>query len=198
MIGIYQIRNTINNKKYIGKSIHIEKRTKQHFQALRSGRHLNQRLQKEFDYYGKNSFVVDVLRECHRDLLERYESIYCYNADAWNPNKGYNIEPMWDFRHISLLEAEEIKNNFLESLFSKNEAIIKQKGRLKIQVETIVQKMNMSVNDVMVILKSINEKDCIKYKCQLEIIRDETSKKFLKIMTEKYMLEVQKSYTIAL
>lgn len=38
MSGIYQIYNPITNKRYIGSSIHIEQRFKEHIRNLKSGR----------------------------------------------------------------------------------------------------------------------------------------------------------------
>lgn len=51
-IGIYQIQNKINGKIYIGQSIDIEKRLKQHLRYLRKSQHYNSHFQNAFDKYG--------------------------------------------------------------------------------------------------------------------------------------------------
>ena len=45
MIGIYAIRNTQNGKMYIGESIDIEKRWKNHQEDLDNGNHHSYKLQ---------------------------------------------------------------------------------------------------------------------------------------------------------
>lgn len=45
MSGVYQIYNTINGKRYIGSSIHIEQRFKEHLRNLRANKHANAHLQ---------------------------------------------------------------------------------------------------------------------------------------------------------
>ena len=54
-IGIYQIQNKINGKIYIGQSIDIEKRLKQHLRYLRKSQHYNSHFQNAFDKYGENA-----------------------------------------------------------------------------------------------------------------------------------------------
>lgn len=45
MSGIYQIYNPINNKRYIGSSINVERRLKEHLRNLEKNRHCNDHLQ---------------------------------------------------------------------------------------------------------------------------------------------------------
>lgn len=42
MSGIYQIYNPINNKRYIGSSINVERRLKEHLRNLEKNRHLSE------------------------------------------------------------------------------------------------------------------------------------------------------------
>ena len=46
MIGIYKIENKVNGKVYIGQSIDIEKRWKEHISCLNNRTHHNDYLQK--------------------------------------------------------------------------------------------------------------------------------------------------------
>lgn len=45
MSGVYQIYNTETNKRYIGSSIDVERRLKEHLRNLKANRHCNQHLQ---------------------------------------------------------------------------------------------------------------------------------------------------------
>ncbi len=47
MAGVYQIYNKETNKRYIGSSINIERRLKEHKRNLKANRHPNQHLQRE-------------------------------------------------------------------------------------------------------------------------------------------------------
>lgn len=57
MSGVYQIYNTVNGKRYIGSSIHIEQRFKEHLRNLRANKHVNAHLQSAWNKYGEHSFV---------------------------------------------------------------------------------------------------------------------------------------------
>ena len=61
MIGIYAIRNTKNGKMYIGESIDIEKRWKNHQEHLYNGNHHSYKLQSEWDKSRNNQFRFFVL-----------------------------------------------------------------------------------------------------------------------------------------
>lgn len=41
MSGVYQIYNPINNKRYIGSSINVERRLKEHLRNLKKNTHCN-------------------------------------------------------------------------------------------------------------------------------------------------------------
>ena len=56
MIGIYAIRNTQNSKMYIGESIDIEKRWKNHQEDLNNGNYHSYKLQSEWDKSRNNQF----------------------------------------------------------------------------------------------------------------------------------------------
>lgn len=63
MKGIYQIRNVVTGKCYIGSSKHIEQRWEEHRTELSLGRHVTRPLQNAWDKYGETSFVFEVLQE---------------------------------------------------------------------------------------------------------------------------------------
>lgn len=59
--GIYRIRNTSNSQVYIGSTNNFEKRKKQHFSELAQKRHINKKLQSEFNQYGADKFVFEIV-----------------------------------------------------------------------------------------------------------------------------------------
>ena len=86
MIGIYKITNLINEKVYIGQSIHIERRWQEHCQP--SSRSL---IGKAIQKYGKEHFTFQVLEECAEEQLDELEERYISEYNSVVPN-GYNIE----------------------------------------------------------------------------------------------------------
>jgi len=92
MIGIYIIKNDINNKVYIGQSIDIEKRVKEHFWksfSEKSGT-FNSILHQAIRKYGKEHFTWEVLQECSVEEIDQLEQEYIQRYNCITPN-GYNI-----------------------------------------------------------------------------------------------------------
>lgn len=95
--GIYCIRNIINNKVYIGKSINLLKRKTSHFSNLKQNKHKNFKLQGSINKYGIDKFIFEILEYCdNKDIdLKEIEYINKYNSSI----KGYNIHS--DIQHHS-------------------------------------------------------------------------------------------------
>lgn len=84
--GIYQIRNVLNDKIYIGSSKNIKLRKNMHLSELRRSVHGNPHLQRSFNKYGENSFIFETLFTCSEKDLIRLEQ---YHIDNYKPE--YNI-----------------------------------------------------------------------------------------------------------
>ena len=63
MTGIYEIRCTVNGKRYIGSSATIDLRFISHRSALRCGRHHNRPLQSAYQKYGADAFEFVIVEE---------------------------------------------------------------------------------------------------------------------------------------
>lgn len=86
MIGIYKITNKINGKSYIGQSIDINKRWKEHKNTSSSSN--NNDLYKDFEKYGINNFTFEVLEECTRQNLDIKEIYWISQFNTYY--NGYN------------------------------------------------------------------------------------------------------------
>lgn len=91
MSGIYQIYNPITNKRYIGSSIHIEQRFKEHIRNLKSGRHCNQHLQNAWNKYG-DQLRFEILEYCEPEYLIETEQYYIDYYNSADRRYGYNID----------------------------------------------------------------------------------------------------------
>lgn len=84
--GIYQIKNLVDGKIYVGSSSIIQKRKTQHYLNLRKGTHPNQKLQNAWNKYGENNFEFSIVEKCEiHDLLYR-EQFYISSLSPY-----YNI-----------------------------------------------------------------------------------------------------------
>lgn len=100
MAVVYQIRNTVNNKVYIGSTINVASRKKNHFYRLRKGIHPNKNLQKDWNNYDEKCFVFEILEDlgkakkdkliaCEQKHLDKVFGISCYNIAPNAEHYGY-------------------------------------------------------------------------------------------------------------
>lgn len=91
MIGIYKITNLINNKVYIGQSIDIEKRLKDHINGLNNHYGHNSHFQNAWDKYGEDNFKFEILEEVYNcNLLNEREIYYISYFKSNLSEYGYN------------------------------------------------------------------------------------------------------------
>lgn len=112
MSGVYQIYNTVNGKRYIGSSIHIEQRFKEHLRNLRANKHANAHLQSAWNKYGEHSFVLEEIELCEPDQCLKVEQEYIDYYHAADRKFGYNIDPYAD--HAGNTLSEETRKKISE------------------------------------------------------------------------------------
>lgn len=98
--GIYKITNKILNKSYIGKSIHIEERWKQHL----SGRG-SLELYKDFVYYGKENFIFEIIEVCKKNELTQKEKYWISHYNTFL--NGYNLNDGGDNSHFAIAKTKK-------------------------------------------------------------------------------------------
>lgn len=98
MIGIYGIKNKINNKIYVGQSMDINKRFSKHIRELRKQKHYNKHLQRSFNKYLECQFELIILEECKSSELGFKEQEWIYKHDK---SELYNT-----FYHIQFLQGD--------------------------------------------------------------------------------------------
>jgi len=90
---IYMIKNIVNGKIYIGKSIHVKTRFSLHRNALRKNQHYNLYLQAAWNKYGEDNFLFLILEKCASIYLSQKEVYWINKFFSLDKNFGYNIEP---------------------------------------------------------------------------------------------------------
>jgi group I intron endonuclease len=123
IVGVYQIVNKVNGKKYIGSSVNIKARWRTHKHCLRHGNHCARHLQSAWDKYGEQSFAFEIVEECPEDLLYAVEEKYIHQWDTCNPDCGYNNEDIADGRRLvtaaTRRKLSEVKKGFRHTEQSK-------------------------------------------------------------------------------
>lgn len=90
-VGVYAVKNTKNNKRYIGSSSDLSVRKSNHFCKLRDTNHYNTYLQEDYNLYGKENFIFEVLEYCKKEELIEREQYWMDKFQSYNREFGYNI-----------------------------------------------------------------------------------------------------------
>lgn len=153
MIGIYSITNIVNNKIYIGQSVDVKHRIRNHKWALKHNRHNNDHLQKSFNKYGESCFVFGVVCECEECNLDDMERFYIKQYNCTNPNYGYNNETGGNInKHWSeelRTKMKEIRGGELSGMYGKKhseetKAIMREKALGRVLSEETKAKLSES------------------------------------------------------
>lgn len=121
MVGIYRIKNQINGKCYIGQSVNIERRWREHRNYSSQNSHYP--LYKDFRKFGLENFCFEVVEECsvselnakEEEWIQKENSFYC----------GYNQTLGSSYPHFQKLSKENLEeiSNLLKNTIKTNEEI---------------------------------------------------------------------------
>ena len=113
IIGVYYICNNFTGQYYIGQTIDINRRRKEHLNDLRKNKHENAHLQHSYNKYGEKYFTFKIIIQCSKDKLNFYEKYYIQLYDSekngFNMNEGGQTTTGYRF-------TEEVKQKISNSL----------------------------------------------------------------------------------
>lgn len=89
--GVYQIRNTLNGKIYLGGTVNLLRRYAKHFRDLCAQKHHSQRFQRAWLKYGESAFVFEVLEVTTREKVQGKEQYWLDTLQPYLKDQGYNI-----------------------------------------------------------------------------------------------------------
>ena len=141
--AVYAIVCTENNKKYIGKTLFLTRREKDHFKMLQNNIHTNKLLQQDYNLYGQSSFQFTILEDyiLEEDLLMQ--------ETAWmNYFGGIESDSIYNMTDCTT------SNNYVRQKISKSNSNKKRN-------EQICEKFSIVKNNLMKSEKGDNIKNQI-------------------------------------
>lgn len=177
MACIYQIKNIVNNKIYIGstqkENSHLRKH--EHFCKLNGNYHNNKHLQSSWNKYGKENFIFEIIE----DLVFPVEYEYIMSRELYFIkilNPSYNVARETKGGKLGRVISEEQKEH-LRNLNTGRKVSDETKAKIKLarskQVITKEHKRNISLST-----KGISKN---KGRKQSEEQKENTSKKVLEL-----------------
>lgn len=114
MIGIYKFTNKINGKSYIGQSINLEKRKKEHEHNCFNPNYCNydSKFYRALRKYGLENFDYEVLENCTKEQLNEREVYWIFYFNSYQD--GYN----------STLGGEDNPSNHEEIVRKRTEKLL--------------------------------------------------------------------------
>lgn len=97
--GVFMVKNKSNGKVLLGSSLNLEGPLNKHRFTLKIGSHLNKELQKDWDEFGPDNFVFEILEEVQvqdnpnfnlQDELTLLEQIWLEKLQPFG-ERGYNL-----------------------------------------------------------------------------------------------------------
>lgn len=128
--GVYEIVNTITGDFYIGSTVDLEKRKKEHFYKSTWRQNQNKPLYKDMKQYGKNNFLFKTIWLCEPYELKKYEqaAIEKYKP-KYNVKAAYIEMSKEEYRKQWYKENADSIKQYNKQYYKENADDIKQKKR---------------------------------------------------------------------
>lgn len=179
--GVYQIRNVISGKVYIGSTqISFNKRKYQHFRLLRANKHHSISLQRAWNKHGEISFIFEILEECAASYCIEREQYYLDNAKPFyninicaSSRKGVKIT---DLVCLEKMRKAGDKGRQNLTLDGRKRISIANKGpKSKEHIKKVADKQKKAVIQLSKYGKKIAEYESAKEACKTNNWKDYTS-----------------------
>jgi group I intron endonuclease len=92
MYVLYEIRNTVNEKRYIGCTQKWQDRKQEHIRTLSQNTHHNSYLQRAWNKYGSDKFIFSIIEnvDTTEQMFNREIELIAENSNLYNIAKGGN------------------------------------------------------------------------------------------------------------
>jgi group I intron endonuclease len=111
--GVFQIRNTVNEKVFVGSNTNLSGIFNRHEFQLKADGHPNKKLQSDWNEFGAEKFAFEVLEEVEprdnpnydlRADLEFYENIWLEKLEPYG-ERGYNEKKITRDERLKMIAA---------------------------------------------------------------------------------------------
>ena len=143
---IYIIRNTINNKVYIGQTrTSVNQRWSEH---LRHARYGDQVINRAMRKYGIDKFYIETLEICEVLELDKREMYYIDLYDSTDKSKGYNVSIGGNTPRFKrkVLSINELVNLYVNEKFTL-EGIAKKYNVSRYIISTELKNAGVTLRD---------------------------------------------------
>lgn len=144
--GIYKILNLVNNKVYIGSSIHLARRCSEHIVRYTSPNNkepVNKYLKRAFNKYGADNFEFHAIEYCDLEKLIEREQYYMDLYNSYNRKYGYNLRTKADSNR-DYRPSEETKRKISISNLGQTRSE-ETREKLRNRIITNETRANMSI-----------------------------------------------------
>jgi hypothetical protein len=109
--GVFQIRNTLNEKVFVGSSTNVPGTFNRHEFQLKAGGHPNKKLQADWNELGAEKFAFEVLEEIKPQEIPNYDlkADLVFFEDLWLEKlapygeRGYNEKKMTSVERLKMI-----------------------------------------------------------------------------------------------
>lgn len=138
--GIYKIENLINGHCYIGQSINIEERWREHRKSINNTEDWSRSIYQAIRKYGLENFSWEIIEECSKNELDEKET---YWIDYYNSYKnGYNQTMGGNETHGNSIKITKEQVEEIRSLLKETNLPNKQIGDKYGVSETLISAIN--------------------------------------------------------
>lgn len=171
MIGVYQIKNKITKRIYIGSTtVSFRKRFNNHLWYLRKNNHKNIYLQRSFNKHGENNFEFSILQVCKKEDCLKVEQEFIDKLDVINKAKGFILYPLASGTpNMSIETIEKRRQTMLRRYASGELDYLKELSRLIGDRKRGIKLLN---TDHLKVSKTITCKVINSRKNKMEKVRD--------------------------
>lgn len=88
---VYTITNIKTEKQYVGITINIKRRKRDHFTALKMDKHYNSHLQHDFNKYDRDKFKFVVIEETTENKVYKREKFWIKKLNSFRNGYNFNL-----------------------------------------------------------------------------------------------------------
>jgi len=155
---------------YIGKSVDITTRYRQHYLKLRNNCHHSKELQNSWNKYGEDYFITGIIEECDLSIIDSREKYYIDLYDSYNngfneqlpngENSGHIFSDEDRVKHSIAIRKSRLK--WKQSDWDKNNEYL-NKGRINARHKIVRSIFLYDSNTFELKYKSESIEDCAKF-----------------------------------